>query len=119
MAKYLVLIYGNEQSWATASEQERQRIVDGHVAFAAAAGTSVLGGEELEPSTMATSLRAGSSGGRPQMTDGPFLESKEAIGGYYLLEAADLDAAIALASLLPKVTADHSGVEIGPMVQSS
>jgi hypothetical protein len=124
MAKYLILIYGDEQSWATASEQERRRLVDGHVAFKAAAGTAVLGGEELEPGAMATSLRSGASGasgasGRAAVTDGPFLESKEGIGGYYLLEVADLDEAIALARLLPEVTADHSGVEIRPVVQSS
>ncbi len=49
-------------------------------------------------------------------TDGPFLETKEALGGFYLLEAADLDEVIGLASLLPEVHAGHSGVEIRPVV---
>jgi hypothetical protein len=118
MAKYLVLIYGNEQMWAAMTDCERQRLVEGHVAFKAAAGTAVLGGEELEPGAMATSVRAGPSG-RAGVTDGPFMETKEGVGGYYLLEVADLDEAIALARLLPEVSADHSGVEIRPVVQSS
>ena len=118
MAKYLVLIYGNEQTWATMSAQDRQRIVAGHAAFSAKAGTAVLGGEELEPGGMTTSLRAGANG-RPTVTDGPFLESKEVIGGYYLIDVPDLDEAIALAGLLPEVTDDHSGVEIRPVVQST
>jgi hypothetical protein len=114
MAKYLVLIYGDEQKWAAASPREQQRIDDGHTAFTAKAGAGVIAGGALEPTTAATSLRAGSAG-RPTVTDGPFLETKEALGGYYLLEAADLDEAISLAGQLPEVSADHSGVEIRPM----
>ena len=117
MARYLVLIYGNEQAWATMSPHEQRRIDDGHAAFVAAAGTAVLSAEKLEPTTMSTTVRRGPSSGRPQVTDGPFLESKEGIGGFYLLEAADLDEALALASTLPEVEADHSGVEIRPVAQ--
>lgn len=114
MAKYLVLIYGNEQRWDAMSLEEGAAVDDGHAAFAAAAGAAVLGGNALQPTAMATSLRAGSPG-RPTITDGPFLETKEAIGGYYLLEAADLDAVIALTGRLREVSADHSGVEIRPV----
>ena len=64
---------------------------------------------------MATTLRADPSGG-VITTDGPFLETKEALGGFYLLEAADLDEVIALAGRLPEVHAGHSGVEIRPVV---
>jgi hypothetical protein len=63
---------------------------------------------------MATSLRPG-SGGRPAITDGPFLETKEVLGGFYVLDASDLDEAISLASELPEVSVDHSGVEIRPL----
>jgi hypothetical protein len=73
---------------------------------------SAVGREELELAPMATTLR----GNRVVTTDGPFLETKEAIGGYYLLEACDLDEVIALATLLPEVQASHSGVEIRPVV---
>ncbi len=64
---------------------------------------------------MATTLRADSAGA-VMTTDGPFLETKEALGGFYLLEADDLDEAIRLASQLPEVHAGHSGVEIRPVV---
>lgn len=114
MAKYLFLIYGDERIWEGRSAQERADNEAGHAAFAAAAGAAVLGGHELLPTTTATSLRAGASG-RPTPTDGPFLETKEALGGYYLVEAPDLDAAIALAERLPEVAAPHSGVEIRPI----
>jgi hypothetical protein len=114
MAKYLVLIYGDEQAWAAESPAERQAKERGHAAFAAAAGDAVLGGHELRPSAEAVSLRAGGGEALPP-TDGPFLETKEAIGGLYVLEAADLDAAVALARRLPELAGAHGGVEIRPI----
>ncbi|MEU8615499.1 YciI family protein [Actinoplanes sp. NPDC048791] len=117
MAKYLVLIYGDEQEWANTGPQERARIEAGHRRFAATAGAAVTGGHELMPPGTATSLRQGPAG--PTVTDGPFLESKEVLGGFYVLEAADLDAAIALAGLLPEVAASHSGVEIRPIRENN
>jgi hypothetical protein len=117
MAKYLVLIYGDEQKWAAMPDQERQRLADGHAAFAAAAGSAVLGGHELQQPSKGTSLRRGRSD-RPLVTDGPFVESKEGIGGFYLLEADDRDAAIELASRLPELAVDHSGVEIRPVLEA-
>ena len=116
MAKYLVLIYGDAQKWAEADEQWQQDNAEGHRRFNAAAGRAVLGGNELAPAASAVTLRAG-SGGRPRATDGPFLETKEVLGGYYLLEAADLDAAIALAEGIPEASAPHSGVEIRAIVE--
>src|SRR5258705_8438655 len=97
MAKYLVLIYGDEQRWADWTPEEGRSNSERHDAFQAAVGAAMLGGHALQPSATATSLRAG-SGGQPTITDGPFLETKEAIGGYYPLEAADLDEAIAMAA---------------------
>ena len=64
---------------------------------------------------MATSLRPDGSG-RIHITDGPFLEAKEALGGFYLIEAADLDEVLSLAKLLPELQVTHSGVEIRPVV---
>jgi hypothetical protein len=118
MAKYLVLIYGDEKEWANTGPEERARTEAGHRRFAAAAGAAVVGGHELMPPTTATSLRQGTAE-RPTVTDGPFLETKEVLGGFYLLEAADLDAAIALAGLLPEVAVSHSGVEIRPIREMS
>jgi hypothetical protein len=115
MAKYLILIYGDEQQWAAMSPHERQMLDEAHRGFRAAAGVAVLDGQELEPASVATTLRADPAG-RVATTDGPFLETKEALGGYYLIEAADLDKVIALATRLHEVHAGHSGVEIRPIV---
>ncbi|MFI7542705.1 YciI family protein [Actinoplanes sp. NPDC049599] len=115
MAKYLLLIYGVENEWAGETPAELERKDAGHRWFAATAGAAVTGGHELMPPETATSLRRGDTAGRPLVTDGPFLETKEGIGGYYVLEAADLDAAIALAALLPELADGHSGVEIRPI----
>ncbi|MDT4915035.1 MAG: hypothetical protein QOC66_4163 [Pseudonocardiales bacterium] len=114
MAKYLVLIYGDAKTWADASEAWQRENSAGHEAFNAAAGSAVLGGNELQPATQAVTLRVNSAG-RPTPTDGPFLETKEVLGGYYLLEAADLDAAIELAGRIPEASAPSSAVEIRPV----
>jgi hypothetical protein len=108
MTKYLVLIYGDEDLWARMTPQEMQRCGDGHAAFASLA--TVLSSGELESSSTAKSLRAGGL-----VTDGPFVETKEMVGGFYVIEATDLDEAISLAGRLPEVSADHSGVEIRPI----
>lgn len=115
MAKYLVVIYGNEQSWAAAPAAWHEANSAIHGAFHASAGAAILGANELEPTTRAVSVRRGPSG-RPSVTDGPFLETKEVVGGYYLLDAPNLDEAIRLTSQLPEATADHGGVEIRPIV---
>jgi hypothetical protein len=120
MARYLILIYGDEARWDAESAQEREAKGAAHAEFVAAArdaGGTVAGGE-LEAASTATSLRAGPAG-RPLVTDGPFLESKEVLGGFYVVEAADLDGALALAARLPEVAVDHSGVEIRPLVERS
>jgi hypothetical protein len=114
MTKYLALIYGDAQTWANASEQWEADNSAGHAEFNASAGRAVLGGNELEPADRAVTLRADSAG-RAAPTDGPFLETKEVLGGYYLLEAADLAEAIRLASGIPEASAPGSAVEIRPI----
>jgi hypothetical protein len=115
MAKYLILIYGDERQWDAMSPPEQQELDEAHRAFSAAAGSAILDGRQLEPASVATTLRT-SPAGRLSATDGPFLETKEAVGGYYLIEAADLDEVIGLAGRLYEVSAGHSGVEIRPVV---
>ena len=115
MAKYMILIYGDAQQWDAMTAEQWTAHDAAHAAFAAKAGTRIIDGRQLETAPTATSLRSGADG-RITTTDGPFLETKEALGGYYLLEAADLDEVLALAALLPEVHAAHSGVEIRPVV---
>jgi hypothetical protein len=115
MAKYMLLIYGDAEQWEALTPEQGAAHDAAHAAFREAAGSGITGGEELEPAPTATTLRTDSTGGF-LTTDGPFLETKEALGGFYLLEAADLDEVIRLASQLPEVRAGHSGVEIRPVV---
>jgi len=114
MAKYLILIYGNEQLWDEESIDEQQVKGEAHRAYVAAAGSGHLDGHQLKATDTATSLHS-TAAGVPTIPDGPFLETKEVLGGYYLLEAPDLDAAIALARMLPEVSTTHGGVEIRPI----
>jgi hypothetical protein len=115
VAKYLVLIYGNEQTWTAQSADWQKANAARHGALIAAAGPAVLGANELEPTARAVSIRRGPSG-KASVTDGPFQETKEIVGGYYLLEAPDLDEAIRLASQIPEATDTHGGVEIRAIV---
>ncbi len=110
MAQYLVLIYGDEKAFADDADG-MQRMMDEHNAFGAKHGTALVGGNALFGTDAATSIRATSEGFT--VTDGPFLETKEALGGYYLVEAADLDAAIAVAKDVPM---PYGGVEVRPVV---
>jgi hypothetical protein len=111
MAQYLVLIYSNEASWATTDDDFSKKIMDGHNRFGEKHGASLRGGNALEPSMSSTSIRTKDSG-ESVTTDGPFAETKEALGGYYLIEADDLDAAIAIAKDIP---APFGGVEVRPI----
>jgi hypothetical protein len=115
MAKYMVLIFGDEAEWAAMSSEEESKIDQAHRAFSTQAGAAIVAAGQLEPTETATNIRAGSDG-QPAITDGPFLEAKEGLGGFYVLEADDLDQVISLASGLHEVHAGHSGVEIRPLV---
>ncbi|MGY1736079.1 YciI family protein [Geodermatophilus sp. SYSU D00684] len=110
MTKYLVLIYEDEAQYATATPDVYGEITAEHDTFSAGVerhGAKLLGGEALEPTTTATSVRGG------EVTDGPFAETKEALGGYYLIDAPDLDTALAVARTVP---ARFGGVEVRPVM---
>jgi len=111
MSEYLVLIYDNEKAMEGAGEAAFNEMMAGHDAFGKQHGASLRGGNALQPTVSATSLRRDPSGAL-QISDGPFVETKEALGGYYLIEAADLDEAIAIASAIPSL---DGGVEIRPV----
>jgi hypothetical protein len=112
MGQYLVLIYDDEKRWADADKTVWDQTMAGHNAFGEAAGDAMKGGNALQPTSTATTIVKDGKGGFT-ITDGPFVETKEALGGYYLLEAADLDAAIALAKQVP---APFGGVEVRPIM---
>ena len=112
MSQYLVLIYEDENGFATASEQVLGEIYAEHSEFGEKYSSAIAGGNALQPTATATSIRGDGAGGFT-VTDGPFAETKEVLGGYYLIEAADLDEAIATAKQVP---ARFGGVEVRPIM---
>ena len=111
MAEYLILIYENEESWATADQEAFNSVMAGHQEFGEKNKAALRGGNALQPTSTATVIRKDASGSAT-VTDGPFAETKEALGGYYLVEAADLDEAISIAKQVP---APFGGVEVRPI----
>lgn len=110
MSKYAILIYEDERTYENVSPEAWSAVMDAHSAFSAAVSTlggSIVGGEALQPTANATSIRAGA------VTDGPFSETKEALGGFYLIEARDLDHALEIAKGCP---APGGGVEVRPVM---
>jgi hypothetical protein len=111
--QYLLQIYSEgETQFDNLSADERAAITDEYMAISAAPG--VTGGAQLAPAATATTVRV--QGGQTLTTDGPFAETKEALGGYYLIEADDLDAAIELAARVPAARLGGA-VEVRPLVQ--
>ncbi len=115
--KYMLLIYHEEQAWGGLSEQERQKIYADYRQFTQeiiASGHHVAG-SELHPSSTATSVRV--RDGEQLATDGPFAETKEQLGGYYLIEADNLDEAIGIAARIP--SARVGTVEVRPVSEAA
>jgi hypothetical protein len=111
--QYLVQIFSGETmaAWEQLSEPEQEAVTQEYMAISSAPG--VTGGARLQPPETATTVRV--EDGRTLTTDGPFAETKEALGGYYLFEAEDLDAAIELASRIPAARLGGA-VEVRPLV---
>lgn len=114
MSQYLILIYDDEAAWMNATPEVSARLMEGHNKFGENNREKVLGGNALQSVTTATTLRPDGAGGLTT-TDGPFVETKEALGGYYLVEAADLDEAIALARQVP-LASESGGLEVRPIM---
>jgi hypothetical protein len=110
IVKYFVLLagYGELPTWDELSPEEQEAGMAQHMAFGEACeardGVEMLSGEALGEGAMATTLRT--RGGEMTITDGPFAEAAEQIGGYYLLEAPDLDTVIELCRVLPPYDID-------------
>ncbi len=113
--RYTVLLYQDERRWTEADEAEQAAVIAAHDAFDRAVrehpAAEIVAGEALRVVEHATTLRR--VGGRAVLTDGPFAETVEQLGGFYVLEAPDLDTALALAEHLPQ---DYA-VELRPVAE--
>jgi hypothetical protein len=113
--KYMFLIYADESGYADATPEQWDAMLQAHNAWAksvADAGATIHGGDALAPTPTATTVRKG--GGSPVVTDGPFAETKEALGGFYVVECTDLDQALGFAQALPAET-----VEVRPVMDTN
>jgi hypothetical protein len=113
--RYAMLIYTDGAEDAKMSPEEQGAEFQGYMTFnqEAKAGGTYLAGEALQPIATATTVRV--QGGEIGTTDGPFAETKEQFGGFYLLECKDLDEAIAYAAKIP--AAKHGSVEVRPIME--
>lgn len=115
--RYLCLIYENEKAWESMPPAESEAIMGEYFAFTEDIrnnGKLVIG-EALQPTPTATTVKV--RGGKISTTDGPFAETKEQLGGFYLIEAQDLNEAIQVASRIP--SARHGTIEVRPVVDFS
>jgi hypothetical protein len=111
--QYMLLIYDNEKVWTQMSEAESKKYMAEYFAFTEElkkAGKLVLG-NALQPTHTATTVRVRES--KRLTTDGPFAETKEQLGGFYLVEAKDLDEALALAAKIP--SSRLGSIEVRPI----
>jgi hypothetical protein len=111
--KFLALIYSEESAWDSLSDADRSSMIEQYMAFsrdAEAAGVA-LGGAELAPTRSATTVRVRE--GQTAVTDGPYAEAKEALGGYYLFECESFDEALDWSARIPG--AKHGAIEVRPV----
>jgi hypothetical protein len=113
--QYLLLIYNNEQNWLTLSEADRAKLQTDYRTFTESVAKSghYKGGNALQPTSTATTVRV--RDGKRSTTDGPFAETREHLGGYYLVDAKDLDEAISIAERIP--AAKTGGIEVRPVME--
>jgi hypothetical protein len=111
--KYLLLIYGNEAGMQQASKADVDQILAAYGAYTEAmvkAGV-IAGGERLRPTASATTVRV--ANGKSNVLNGPYAETKEQLGGFYMIDVPDLDAALSWAARCPG--ASHGVVEVRPV----
>ena len=107
--QYLALIYGDESRWAGLSPEQREQEMGEYMALSQADVTK--GGNELDSTATATTVRV--RGDETLVTDGPFAELKEALGGYYVFECDSIDEACTWAAKIP--AAKHGAIEVRPV----
>ncbi|MBI2687725.1 MAG: YciI family protein [Acidobacteria bacterium] len=110
--QYFLLIYSEESGWAKMSQAEQEQAQAAYGAFTEALNSAGIrvGSHRLQPSTTSTTVKV--ANGKTQVLDGPFIDSKEQLGGYYLIDVPDLDAALSWAARCPG--ASHGTVEVRP-----
>jgi hypothetical protein len=113
--KYMLLIYDEEQGWGILGEADKQKMFGEYMQFTQQikSGGQYVAGAQLHPTTAATSVRV--RDGKQLVTDGPFAETREQLGGYYLIDAKDLDEAKAIAARIP--SARLGTIEVRPVVE--
>jgi len=113
--KYLLMIYGNEAAMAGAGSDKVYEMSAGYAAYTEALRNAgiLLGGERLRPTSAATTVRV--AAGKTELLNGPYAETKEQLGGYYIIETPDLDAALSWAARCPGAAA--GAVEVRPIWQ--
>ena len=112
--KYLLTLYGDEKRWADRTPDQAAEIMGAWDAYTKAADDAgvLVAGEGLQPTATATTVRLPEAGD-PLVSDGPFAETKEQLGGFYLLDCADLDDALSWAKRIPM---PGGGVEVRPVM---
>jgi hypothetical protein len=110
--QYALLIYTDENADTNATQQEQEAVMAAYNAFGKEFAAKITGGEALMPTNTATTVRA--RDGKTLTTDGPFAETKEQLGGFYLVNASDLDEAIQIAARIPG--AAHGSIEVRPVM---
>ena len=113
--QYLLLIYDAEKVWEDMPEAEKNRLFGAYTTFTndIKASGHYIAGDALQPVRTATSVRV--RNGKTQTTDGPFAETREQLGGYYLIEAKDLDEATKIAARIP--SAEIGTIEVRPVMK--
>ncbi len=113
--RYLCMIYDDEKTWASMSKEDSGAYMGEYFAFTEGIKKSghYVGGEALQPVSTATTVRV--RNGKMSTTDGPFAETKEQLGGYYLIEARDLNDAIQVAAKIP--SARLGSIEVRPIME--
>jgi hypothetical protein len=110
--QYLLLIYTDEIADSAASAEEQEAVMAGYNAFGHEAAKKIVHGDALMPTSTATTVRVREE--QTLITDGPFAETKEQLGGYYVVNCANLDEAIALAAKIPG--AKWGSIEVRPVM---
>jgi hypothetical protein len=114
--RYALLIYDDQSDWANATPEESQATMNAYMAFTKDVQERGLmqAGEALQPVTTATTVR--SRNGETLTTDGPFAETKEQLGGFYIVDCKDLDEAIEVAAKIPG--AKNGSIEVRPIMET-